>query len=294
MTVKKIIIDKDNSGRRLDNYLISIYSSVPKSKIYSIIRKGEVRVNSSRVKPSYKLVYNDNIRIPPNLNTSSAMVKSIKTDHVNKHTQDILFVDNNFIIINKKSGIAVHGGSKNNIGLIDIFREKFGKNIDLCHRLDKNTSGCLVFGKNKKAVKFFNNALKNNEIKKIYMAVIKGNLSKDITVDKPIYKNIPSRKKNSTSRFTKIKSLKDTTLVDIEIFTGRTHQIRIHAAIINHPIIFDNKYGDKHFNKNINVVTKKNIALHSKSISFMSPTSKPISIKCSPPNEFNNLIKGLE
>jgi len=195
MTVKKIIIDKDNSGRRLDNYLISIYSSVPKSKIYSIIRKGEVRVNSSRVKPSYKLVYNDNIRIPPNLNTSSAMVKSIKTDLVNKHTQDILFVDNNFIIINKKSGIAVHGGSKNNIGLIDIFREKFGKNIDLCHRLDKNTSGCLVFGKNKKAVKFFNNALKNNEIKKIYMAVIKGNLSKDITVDKPIYKNIPSRKK---------------------------------------------------------------------------------------------------
>jgi len=83
-------------------------------------------------------------------------------------------------------------------------------------------------------------------------------------------------------------------LVDIEIFTGRTHQIRIHAAIINHPIIFDNKYGDKYFNKNINVVTKKNIALHSKSISFMSPTSKPISIKCSPPNEFNNLIKGLE
>ena len=294
MTVKKIIINTDNSGRRLDNYLISIYSSVPKSKIYKIIRTGEVRVNSSRVKPNYKIVYNDVIRIPPNLTTSSHEIKSINNDLINKYTEDILFDDNNFMIINKKSNIAVHGGSKNKIGLIDIFREKFGKNIDLCHRLDKNTTGCLVFAKNKKAVKFFNNALINHEIKKIYTAVIKGNLSKDITVDKPIYKNIPSRKKSSSSRFIKIKSLKDTTLVDIEIFTGRTHQIRIHASLINHPVIFDNKYGDKKFNQNINIITKKNIALHSKSISFISPSSKLISTKCSPPAEFNSLIKQLE
>ena len=294
MSVKKIIINNDNSGRRLDNYLISIYNSVPKSKIYNIIRKGEVRVNSSRVKPSYKLLYNDKIRIPPNLNTSNPIIKSINNDLINKHTEDILYYDNNFIIINKKNNIAVHAGSKNNIGLIDIFREKFGKNIDLCHRLDKNTTGCLVLAKNKKAVKFFNNALINNEIKKVYTAVIKGNLSKDITVDQPIYKNIPSRKKNSTSKFIKIKSLKDTTLVDIEIFTGRTHQIRIHASLIDHPVIFDNKYGDKNFNQNINIFSKKNIALHSKSISFMSPTSKYINIKCRPHTEFNSLIKHLE
>ena len=293
MSVKKLVINDDNSGRRLDNYLISTYSSVPKSKIYNIIRKGEVRVNSSRVKPNYKIKTDDIIRIPPNLYIDQTLTKIIGIDLIDKHANNILFENDNYIVLNKKSGIAVHGGTKNIIGLIDIVREKYGKNIDLCHRIDKNTTGCLVFGKNKKAVKFFNNLLKNNNIKKTYISILKGKLQKNITVNEPINKNIYSKSKKSISKFKKITYLKDTTLSEIEIYTGRSHQIRIHASLINHPILFDNKYGDFKLNNSFDKGIKKNIALHAKSICFKNSNSKLIDISCSPPKEFNNLIELL-
>ena len=294
MSVKKMIINNDNSGRRLDNYLISTYSSVPKSKIYNIIRKGEVRVNSSRVKPNYKIKTDDIIRIPPNLNIDQPLAKTIGIDLIKKHAGNILFENDNYIVLNKKSGIAVHGGTKNIIGLIDIIREKYGKNIDLCHRIDKNTTGCLVFGKNKKAVKFFNNLLIDNNVKKTYQAVLKGKLKKNIVINKPIYKNIATKSKNSISKFKIIEYLNNATLVEVQIYTGRSHQIRIHAALINHPIIFDNRYGDKDFNKSFDKNIRKNIALHSKSISFINLDSEILNIECNPPNEFNDLIKMLK
>ena len=294
MSVKKLVINNDNSGRRLDNYLISTYSSVPKSKIYNIIRKGEVRVNSSRVKPNYKIKTDDIIRIPPNLNIDQPLTKTIGIDLIKKHAGNILFENDNYIVINKKDGIAVHGGTKNIIGLIDIIREKYGKNIDLCHRIDKNTTGCLVFGKNKKAVKFFNNLLIDNNVKKTYQAVIKGKLKKNKVVNKPIYKNIATKSKNSISKFKIIEHLNNATLVEVQIYTGRSHQIRIHAALINHPIIFDNRYGDKDFNKSFDKNIRKKIALHSKSISFINLDSEIFNIECNPPNEFNNLVKMLK
>ena len=294
MSVKKLIINNDNSGRRLDNYLISTYSSVPKSKIYNIIRKGEVRVNSSRVKPNYKIKTDDIIRIPPNLNIDQPLAKTIGIDLIKKHAGNILFENDNYIVLNKKSGIAVHGGTKNIIGLIDIIREKYGKNIDLCHRIDKNTTGCLVFGKNKKAVKFFNNLLIDNNVKKTYQAVLKGKLKKNKVVNKAIYKNIATKSKNSISKFKIIEHLNNATLVEVQIYTGRSHQIRIHSALINHPIIFDNRYGDKNFNKSFDKNIRKNIALHSKSISFINLDSEILNIECNPPNEFNDLIKMLK
>ena len=294
MTVKKLVINNDNSGRRLDNYLISIYNTVPKSKIYNIIRKGEVRVNSSRVRPNYKIKTDDIIRIPPNLNIDQPLTKTIGIDLIKKHAANILFENDNYIVLNKKSGIAVHGGTKNIIGLIDIIREKYGKNIDLCHRIDKNTTGCLVFGKNKKAVKFFNNLLIDNNIKKTYQAVLKGKLKKNIVINEPIYKNITTKSKNSISKFKIIEHLNNATLVEVQIYTGRSHQIRIHSALINHPIIFDNRYGDKDFNKSFDKNIRKNIALHSKSISFINLDSEILNIECNPPNEFNDLVKMLK
>ena len=268
--------------------------TVPKSKIYNIIRKGEVRVNSSRVKPNYKIKTDDIIRIPPNLKIDQPLTKTIGIDLIKKHAGNILVENDNYIVLNKNSGIAVHGGSKNIIGLIDIIREKYGKNIDLCHRIDKNTTGCLVFGKHKKAVKFFNNLLIDNNVKKTYQAILKGKLKKNIVIDKPIYKNITTKSKNSISKFKIIEHLNNATLVEVQIYTGRSHQIRIHAALINHPIIFDNRYGDKDFNKSFDKNIRKKIALHSKSISFINLDSEILNIECNPPNEFNNLVKMLK
>jgi len=294
MTVKKLIINEDNSGRRIDNYLLSIFNSLPRSKIYNIIRKGEVRVNSSRIKPSYRLKVGDLIRIPPNIDFIKASSKKIDKKLIDKHAHDILFENKNYIITNKQNNISVHSGTKNFIGLIDIFRKKYGANIDLCHRLDKTTSGCLVFGKNKKAVKSFNNLLIDNNITKTYHTILKGKLKKNITIDKPIYKNIPTKFKNSISKFKIIKYLSNATLVEVQIYTGRTHQIRIHSASINHPIIFDDRYGDKDFNNSFDNNVRKKIALHSKSISFIDLDSKIICVECNPPNEFNSLVEMLK
>ena len=129
MTVKKLTINHDNSERRIDNYLLSLYKNVPKSKIYNIIRKGEVRVNSKRIKPSYKLKIDDLVRIPPYLDGPLTHNKKISSYLIEKHTTKIIYEDNNYIVTNKNNDIAVHAGSKNGIGLIDIFRSKFGNNI---------------------------------------------------------------------------------------------------------------------------------------------------------------------
>ena len=293
MTVKKILINEDNEGRRIDNFLISIFSTIPKSKIYNIIRKGEVRVNSSRKKPNYKLKLNDLIRIPPNLEISHKKIKIIKSDQISKHTRNIIFENENFIVANKRNDISVHGGSKHTFGLIDVFRRKYGNNLDLCHRLDKSTSGCIAFAKNKKAVKHFNKSLINKDVKKIYSTILKGEIKKRVTVDIPIYKNSTSKSKASFSKFMLKKKLKNTSLVDVEIDTGRTHQIRIHASKLNHHIIFDKKYGDKDFDKSLNIGNHQ-IALHAREIIFPDLNNKMIRVKSKLPVEFNNLIISLE
>jgi 23S rRNA pseudouridine955/2504/2580 synthase len=293
MSVKIVEVNSDNSDRRLDNYLISILKDIPKSKIYKIIRKGEVRVNSSRAKPDYKIKKGDLIRIPPNLEISNKNKKFIKPKLINEFKDNVLYEDKNYLIINKKPGISVHGGTKNFIGIIDILREIHGENIDLCHRLDKYTSGCLVFGKNKQSVKHFNELLKKRDIKKTYIAILKGNLNKNITVDLPVYKNNKNKIKSSISSFKKIKNLKGCSLVSVQISTGRTHQIRIHAASINHPVIFDDKYGDISFNNKIGKKLNKNIALHSQQIEFKDQYSKSISVRCANPNHIDSFIQTL-
>ena len=294
MSVKKLKVNADNEGRRIDNYLLSIYKSVPKSKIYKIIRKGEVRVNSSRIKAHYKLCINDLIRIPPNLDTSETINKIIEKKDIKNHISDILYEDANYLILNKNKGISVHGGTKHFVGLIDIVRKKFGENIDLCHRLDKDTTGCIVFAKNKKSVKHFNETLKNQNITKTYNAILVGNLKKNIKIDTPIYKEDPLKIKNSLSKFKIIKNLKNCTFVEVQIYSGRTHQIRLHASSIDHPVLFDDKYGDHIFNKSLTNITTKKIALHSKSIIFKDISSNKIEIYADLPQSFKIMIDELE
>ena len=294
MTVKKLTINHDNSERRIDNYLLSLYKNVPKSKIYNIIRKGEVRVNSKRIKPSYKLKIDDLVRIPPYLDGPLIHNKKISSYLIEKHTTKIIYEDNNYIVTNKNNDIAVHAGSKNGIGLIDIFRSKFGNHIELCHRLDKQTSGCLVLAKNKKSVKYFSNLLSTNDTKKTYIAILQGKFKDKKIIENEIYKNNILKLKKSKTIFKLVRQLKNTSIVNVDLHTGRTHQIRIHASQINHPILFDKKYGDKMFDNSINLNFKKTLALHSKSISFKDQNSKIIKASASYPDEFKKLIKALK
>ena len=303
MPVKILEVNDDNDGRRLDNYLMSIYKEIPKSKIYSIIRKGEVRVNSGRVKPNTKISSGDLIRIPPYLNEDRNGPKhkvniSLKT----LITDNIIFEDNNFIIINKPYGIAVHGGTKNNIGIIDVVRSIYDDSIDLCHRIDKETSGCLVLSKNKKSNKWFNKLLLDKKIKKKYIAILKGHLNSNKEIKSLINKSETSNKKSfisddgkeSVSIFIPKLKLNSSCLVEIEIFTGRTHQIRVQSNHIGHPVLNDNKYGDIEFNNQIAPKNIKRMALHSMLIEFYDMENKLISIKAELDDSFLNLIEGLK
>ena len=303
MSVKILQVNEDNNGRRLDNYLISIYKNIPKSKIYNIIRKGEVRINSGRVKPNNKIKTGDKIRIPPYLNQIEKKVTSINSKLHSVVENNIIFENNNFLIINKPYGISVHSGSKNSFGIIDIARDIYGDSLDLCHRIDKETSGCLVLSKNKQSNKWFNNQLVKNKVKKKYVAIIKGHLKKTIKVNTLIDKHFINQSKSfvnaengkeAISSFKLKKLLNSACFVEIDIFTGRTHQIRVQSSHIGHPILNDSKYGDKNFNKMISPKKIKRMALHSSEIRFVDQDGIKIHAKSEIDDAFTILLDTLK
>ncbi|MBA4723679.1 MAG: RluA family pseudouridine synthase [SAR86 cluster bacterium] len=288
MSVKKIVVDEDSSKRRLDNYLLTLLFDLPKSKVYSMVRKGEVRINSGRVKPSTKINVGDEIRLPPYINIPKKDEVRIPDNLKKTISQAIIYEDKNYIIINKPTGIAVHGGTDNKFGLITIMRDMFSEKIDLCHRIDKETSGCLVFSLNKKSTKHFNYLLQSRKVTKKYKAILKGAISKDIFINN----YIGDEPQLAISKFNIINSSKNASYVDIEITTGRTHQIRIHSNEIGHPVINDSKYGDWKFNRSIKNFGKR-MALHAHTMEFTDQLGKQIKVVAKLDKDFNDLLKLL-
>ena len=304
MSVKNITIDKDNANRRLDNFIMSIYKELPRSKVYSMIRKGEVRINSGRIKPLYKVKEGDIVRIPPYLNNTNKIERKISAKLQDKYKTLVLYEDANYIVLNKPNGIAVHSGSGNGIGVIDIVRAFYTETIDLCHRLDKETSGCLVFAKNKTALRFFNKNLANRDkdLKKTYIAVLKGKFKDELFIDGNINTNKSSNDykvdlnesgKYASSLFRPVKNLNKSTLVEIDIYSGRTHQIRVQAEALNHHVANDIKYGDKDFNKFISISGVRSMALHAKLIEFKDEENNLIKIEAPLDASFADLITYL-
>lgn len=288
MSVKKIVVDEDSSKRRLDNYLLTLLFDLPKSKIYSMVRKGEVRINSGRVKPSTKIDTGDEIRLPPYINIPRKDKVRIPDSLKKTISQAIIYEDKNYIIINKPTGIPVHGGTDNKLGLVSVMRDMFNEKVDLCHRIDKETSGCLVFSLNKKSTKHFNDLLQSRKVTKKYKAILKGTISKDIFINN----YIGEESQLAISKFNIINSSKNASYVDIEIATGRTHQIRIHSNEIGHPVINDSKYGDWKFNRSIRNYGKR-MALHAHTMEFSDQLGKQIKVVAKLDKEFINLLKLL-
>ena len=307
MSGKNLKIDDDHAGRRIDNYLFNIYRSLPKSKIYSMIRKGEIRVNSGRVKPTHKLQFNDEIRIPPYLidfkNDESDL--KIPPSRLNEFNLSIIDQNEDYIVVNKDPELSVHSGTNNQFGLIDIARASFPLlEIDLCHRIDKSTSGCLLISKNKKFLRHFHNQLKSNRVTKIYEAILIGVMKKDIEIKTNI--NISTKEhlhkvqesldgKKAVSNFKILKKFNSFTHAEILISTGRMHQIRVQSANLNHPIVNDKKYGLFDLNKYIAKETSINrLALHAASISFYDLKGKSVRYEASKNNQFDILLSKLK
>ena len=302
MSVKNITVDHDNEGRRVDNFLFSNFKNIPKSKIYKVIRKGEVRVNSKRVKPHTKLSANDLIRIPPNLINQDKVI-DINTSKYSHLKDRVIYDDEDFLIYNKPSNYSVHSGTKNDHGLIDILRAVLKNNsLNLCHRLDKGTSGCLVIAKNQKFLGFFNNQLKTREVKKIYHAIVKDYISSEMFLEdiidtrtKGSFKKVSINKegKEAKSILKPIKRLNSSSLIEIKILTGRTHQIRAQCENIKNNIANDNKYGCKDFNTRLKQSGVKRLGLHSSEISFLDLENKRNTFVADYDDEFKKMLSYL-
>ena len=302
MSVKNITVDHDNEGRRVDNFLFSNFKNIPKSKIYKVIRKGEVRVNSKRVKPDTKLLKNDLIRIPPNLiNQENTLDINISKYAFLKDR--VIYDDEDFLIFNKPSNYAVHSGTKNDHGLIDILRAVLKDNsLNLCHRLDKGTSGCLVIAKNQKFLSFFNNQLKQRKVKKIYHAIVKDFISQEMVIEDSIDTNtkgsfnkvsLNKNGKEAKSILKPLKKLDCSSLIEIEILTGRTHQIRAQCEKINKNIANDKKYGCKDFNTRLKHSGIKRLGLHSSEISFLDLENKINTFVADYDDQFEKMLSYL-
>ena len=273
-------VGPEYEGVRLDNCLISKLKGLPRAKIYSIIRKGEVRINKSRSKPSYRLQINDIIRIPPytvkpKINKKASDIKKDKIIH------SIIRVEKDFLILNKPAGIACHGGSGISLGLIETIRQldKNYREAQLVHRIDKDTSGCLVVALKKQILREFHKEIRDKHVDKIYSAVVKGkwpkNLNKiQLSLKKESLKSgerfvqVNKKGKFSETEFELISSGKSNSLVKAKIITGRTHQIRVHSKYKGHPIVGDTKYGDPLYNKELQLTGLNRMLLHAKSIKF--------------------------
>ena len=298
-----VTVDDFSVGQRLDNYLIKQLKGVPRSRIYRIIRKGEVRVNKGRKKADYKLKAEDLIRIPP-IRTSTE--KEIKPSQGLLKTLEnsVLYEDKGLLIINKIHGMAVHGGSGISVGIIEALKSKYKEPIELVHRLDRSTSGCLLLAKKRSVLKSLHDQLVNHQLEKRYTALVKDTWSKKRhTIDAPIYQNsrysvIDSKGKDSLSHFHPIKNFElgefNASLVVVSIETGRTHQIRVHAKFAGHPVAQDDKYGDAVFDQFMKKKGLNRLFLHAKTLTFTNPLTNEIQKVSAPlPADLEAFLKKL-
>ncbi len=305
--VQYLTVDPDFADQRIDNFLVTRLKGVPKSHIYRILRKGEVRVNKKRIQPSYRLQANDQIRIPP-IQLSNAKTESTPSRNlVALLSQRIIYEDKNLLIINKPSGIPVHGGSGVKLGLVEALRNMYPKlpQLELAHRLDSDTSGCLILAKKRSILRELHELLRAGKVSKIYLTLTKGHWkTSELKVDASLQKNqlssgerfvrVHKEGKASLTIFKPITTYEGVMLVEAILHTGRTHQIRVHAKYRNHPIAGDEKYGEKEFNKEMRKLGLKRLFLHAHFVEFTLPsTGQKISMSAPLDDDLEKFLENL-
>jgi len=283
-SVRFVTVEPDLAGQRVDNFLRTQLKGVPKSMIYRILRKGEVRVNKGRVKPEYKLVADDVVRIPPVRVSEGTPGPSPKLDKIAALESQILFEDERIIVMNKPSGIAVHGGSGLSFGLIEGLRalRPDANFMELVHRLDRDTSGCILIAKKRSALRHMHEQLRTGKMDKRYQALVAGQWPENrFKVKAPLRKNVlqsgermvsvSEDGKPSETRYRILQKFDTATLVEASPITGRTHQIRVHCLHAEHPIACDPKYGDAEFDESMRQKGLNRLFLHAHSISLIHP-----------------------
>ncbi|MGL5030349.1 MAG: 23S rRNA pseudouridine(955/2504/2580) synthase RluC [Aeromonas sp.] len=282
--VQLLTIEAEHEGQRIDNFLKTQLKGVPKSLIYRILRKGEVRVNKKRIKPEYKLCANDVVRVPPVRVAEKNELPSANLGVIQRLESQILFEDDAMIVLNKPSGMAVHGGSGLSFGVIEGLRalRPDARFLELVHRLDRDTSGVLLVAKKRSALRSLHEQLRIKTMRKQYLALVRGAWQSHVkVVNAPLRKNdlqsgervvrVSADGKPSETRFRIARQFADSTLIECSPITGRTHQIRVHTLHAGHPIACDDKYGDAAFDDNMRKLGLKRLFLHAWKLSFTHP-----------------------
>ncbi len=308
-SVAHVVIDDEEQGQRLDNFLIRRCKGVPKSHIYRILRSGEVRVNSRRVDATYRLCAGDNVRIPP---IRIAERPKSEVDEAAKQRVDlpILFEDEAMLVIDKPEGIAVHGGSGVSFGVIEALRRQRpqAKFLELAHRLDRETSGILLVGKKRLALTALHDMFREHGAgaDKRYLVLVKGRwMNNTQHVKLPLLKyltesgerrvSVDVQGKASHTVFRLLARWPEMSLLEAQLKTGRTHQIRVHLAHLGFPILGDEKYGDFSLNKDLKRDGLKRMALHAWRMAFRHPlTSSPMECVSPLPDGIGSYIAAID
>lgn len=277
--VRKVTIDDEQSGQRIDNFLRRQLPGVPRSRLYRILRRGEVRVNKGRVRADYRLQAGDEVRIPPaRVRELPAAAPAAATSRI---ADAIIYEDKQLLVINKPSGIAVHGGSGISHGVIELLRELRPelRDLSLVHRLDRATSGALVLAKRRSALRRLHEQFREGRVDKNYLALVVGDWQLgDFPVDAPLLVRhrqggerhviVNEQGKPAQTRFRLSRTFGKYSLLQCQPKTGRTHQIRVHALHVDYPLAGDERYGDPAENSKLKKLGLKRLFLHAQSIAF--------------------------
>ena len=295
-------------GQRLDNFLLRQLKGVPRTLIYRLLRKGEVRVNSKRAKPDQRVKAGDRVRIPPVRQAESRPARPASEAVQEQVTQAILYEDKDLIVLNKPAGLAVHGGSGRSHGVIEALRaaRPDADELDLAHRLDRDTSGCLILSKRRAALRDLHAQLRDGQVEKRYLALLCGKwdlgkkrieLALDTKERRSGQRHVAVRAQGqmALSIFRPVEFFGSTaSLLEVEIGTGKTHQIRVHAAYAGHPVAGDDKYGDRDCNANLRTYGLNRMFLHAASIGITRPGSRePLHVSAPLPPELRAVLDAL-
>jgi 23S rRNA pseudouridine955/2504/2580 synthase len=283
-SVRFFTVEADVAGQRLDNFLITRLKGAPRTLVYRIVRTGEVRVNKGRIKADYRVKEGDVIRVPPLRLAEVAPPPQPGAALSRDLASRILYEEHGLLVLNKPSGLAVHGGSGVAFGVVEAMRvvRPSAHFLELVHRLDRDTSGLLMLAEKRSVLRFLHEELRQGRMDKVYVALLHGRLKgAEQEVRAPLKKTVmatgehivrvSSEGKEARSVFRVLERIGDTTLVEVVLYTGRTHQIRVHAQFLGHPIIGDEKYGIDDVNKKMKGFGINRLFLHARDLSIQLP-----------------------
>lgn len=278
--VTQFEVTERNAGQRIDNFLLTLFKGVPRSRIYRLVRKGEVRVNNKRVRPEYRLCAGDRLRLPPvRAAAEPAQIRVPRSLH-DELAGRVLAQGAGWTVLDKPSGIAVHGGSGLHLGVIEAARKIWpDERLDLVHRLDRDTSGCLLIATSRTALVALQTQLREGSMEKKYLVLVKGRWPRELReVNAPLRKNTlasgervvraDAAGKAAITHFRVERYLAGHTLLEARLDTGRTHQIRVHCQLVGHPVVGDAKYGDAGINREVRQLGLKRLFLHAVELQF--------------------------